>query len=112
MRFPMPLAAGDGSVRFVYLVPNHGCWPPRPRAAVEPAVAGLPARVRDQAAVGMIRPAGLAGLAGLANPAAETLAEENQALDERSGMRWAPPEDTPGRIGPFNPGLRRDRSGP
>jgi hypothetical protein len=48
----------------------------------------------------------------LASPAAEPFSAENRALDERSGIRWVPPEDTPGRIGPFNPDHRRDRSGP
>jgi hypothetical protein len=112
-RSPMPPVAGVESAPFAFLVPNLDFWP-RPRlvarvgrAAVEPAAAvGRPARVRDRAVVGMIRPA------GPASPAAEVLAEEIQALDEHSGMRWAPPEDTPGRIGPFNPGIRRDRSGP
>ena len=60
-------------------------------------------RVRDLAAVGMIR---------LAGPAAAILAAEIPTLDEIPGVRWTPPGDTPGRIGPFNPGVRRDRSGP
>jgi hypothetical protein len=110
MRSRMPLAAGVESVRFAFSVRNHG-WlpPPRPEepagpAAEEPAEAtDLPGKVRDPAAVGMIRLAGLAA----AIPAAEI-----QTLDEIPGVRWAHPEDTPGRIGPFNPGVRRDRSGP
>ena len=73
----------------------------REAAAAEEAV-GHQGRERDLAAVGMIRPAGLA---------AATLAVEIQTQDEIPGVRWAPPEDTPGRIGPFNPGVCRDRSG-
>ena len=115
-RFRMPPGAGVELVRFACLVPSHGFWP-QPRRVARAARAGPElgvavdrlARVRDLAAVGMIRPA---GLVSLASPAAEVLAEEIQALDEHSGMRWAPPEDTPGRIGPFDPGLCRDRSGP
>jgi hypothetical protein len=113
MRSRMPLAAGVESVRFAFSARNHGWWPPpRPEEpagpeAEEPGEAtDRPGKVRDPAAVGMIRLAGLAGLA------AAMLAEEIQTLDENPGVRWAPPEDTPGRIGPFNPGVRRDRSGP
>ena len=110
----MPPVAGVASVRFACLARGHNCSPPlRPVVLAEPAVqvaaqaaAGRPARVRDPAAVGMIL------LAGLAGPAGATLATEIPTQDENSGMRWALPEDTPGRIGPFNPGLRRDRSGP
>lgn len=65
-----------------------------------PGVAVRLARVRDQAAVGMIL------------PAAVNCAEETRTLDENPGARPAPPGDTPGRIGPFNPGQCRDRSGP
>ena len=116
MRSRMPLAAGVESVRFAFSVRNHG-WlpPPRPEepagpAAEEPAEAtDLPGKVRDPAAVGMIRLAGLAGPAGLA---AAMFAEEIQTRDKNLGVRWAPPGDTPGRIGPFNPGVCRDRSGP
>lgn len=113
---PTPPVDGVVSAHFACSVLIHG-WSPPPlpvglaglaaQAAAELGVAaGRPGRVRDPAAVGMIR------LAGLAGPAAATLAEEIPTLDENSGMRWALPEDTPGRIGPFNPGIRRDRSGP
>ena len=106
----MPRVAGVGSVHFAFSVLNHGFWPqPLPAGPVAREAeaaeeeAGHQGRVRDLAAVGMIHPAGLAAV---------TLAVEIQTLDENFGMRWALPEDTPGRIGPFNPGIRRDRSGP
>ena len=115
MRSPTPPAAGNGSVHFAYSAPDHS-WSPPPHpeglavpvvlAAAPEAAVGRPARVRDPAAVGMIR------LADLGGPAAATLAEEIPTLDENPGVRWAPPGVTPGRIGPFNPGVRRDRSGP
>ncbi len=73
------------------------------RAVAAAVAVGHPSRVRDLAAVGMIR---------LAGPAAAIPVAEIPTLDEIPGMRWAHPEDTPGRIGPFNPGIRRDRSGP
>ena len=113
---PTPPAAGVESVHFAFSALAVSWSPlPRPVGPEEAAgqavaelevVAGRPARVRDPAAVGMIR------LAGLAGPAAATLAVEIPTLDENPGVRWAPPRDTPGRIGPFNPGVRRDRSGP
>ena len=111
--FPTPPAAGVVSAHFVYSVLDHS-WSPPPHpvglaepvalaAAVQEAAVARPARVRDPAAVGMIL---------LAGPAGVTLVAEIPTLDESPEVRLAPPGDTPGRIGPFNPGVRRDRSGP
>lgn len=86
-RSPTPLAAGGELARFACSAPARNLSPPpRPVELAEAAgqeaeleaAGGRPDRVRDPAAVGMIR---------LAGPAAATPAAEIPTLDEYSGMR-------------------------